>query len=380
VTGQLVLGAKSGAASMAGGMLDGVKGDGGRGAQSGFQADAGQRGRSAAESGDQAIELAALNKNKGLATKAFGLQNEMLDNSLKAARIQGDQKTLGAKADLLGNRVQQTGIDNNRAQQWLGYGLKTFDTFLNALGAGAAEGGEGGGEGAGGGGTGSNQLGSSAKKKGTDPMGNLTQLDPNGGTATLKPQNAASQPQAKKRNLGAIPPFFGLLGEGLRLAGPLGKLYRENQEYLGAARDSEVMGVASFYAQEGISMANEGAKLHAGRVGDQTKVRAGEDSWGMRNKWKTSIAGSHAAITGNSIGSAGSKVNDVTGFIMEGRVGEVDTNFAESFMSSAGTTLKDDSAKARVQLDDARPKTTGFNAQIGNFLNPQLDPWGDKKD
>lgn len=278
VTGQLVLGARSGASSMVNSMIGGVASDAGRAASSGYQGDLSMKLRSNAATIGQSSEAKAMAK-QGFAAQALGYSVKQLEEGRAASEAQAasgaitrilgqSQNAMSMRegaarlAESRGNLVN-SGLTKDAPELWRG------DPGAGPSGSNGAGGGAGG-----------------------------------GGGSTRG--NAA-------RSLGK-----GFLSEELARSG-----YEAGQDFYGASNQ---------YAQQqaGLDMRAFQANANSSQLGAaQGNMRsyadfsAKQEAWHERNAFANQVGGWSAALgiqTGNV--DPGSKPSDMVGFAMSGQLGQ----------------------------------------------------------
>lgn len=143
VTGQLVLGAKSGAASMAGGLFNSVASEAGGAARTGYQHDATNKALTNAGSLGQAAYGKAMRGSK-LPSTVFGNENDNLNRKLSSAALDGQQQALGTGADMMAMRADSYGkaMGANEAIAKAGgkwFGLKNDASSSSSSGGGSGD-------------------------------------------------------------------------------------------------------------------------------------------------------------------------------------------------------------------------------------------------
>ena len=159
VTGQVILGAKAGAASLATSALGDNAKDAGGAAKSGFQGDMASRVTNAQNVDAQAAWGKAMRKG-GLAKAALALENDNLGRDFEAAKLDGKSSYLQGIATAKGQKAEQYKGAMSAVSAWAG--------AAGGLGeASGLTGGKGGGGGGGAGGGAPGLLDSMAKAAGT---------------------------------------------------------------------------------------------------------------------------------------------------------------------------------------------------------------------
>lgn len=149
VTGQLVLGAKSGAASMAGGLFNSVASEAGGAARTGYQHDATNKALTNAGSLGQAAYGKAMRGKKdafgndlgaSLASQALGNENDNLNRKMKGGVLQGQQAAVDKNADALGTRASSYESAMKANDAIVGAGGAVGGLFKGLGGKGAKDG------------------------------------------------------------------------------------------------------------------------------------------------------------------------------------------------------------------------------------------------
>lgn len=283
VTGQLVLGAKSGAASMAGGLFNSVASDAGGAARTGYQHDATNKALTNAGSLGQAAHAKALRKGN-YAGAILGLQNDNLDRDLQGAKLEGSQQALQSGASALSARADS--FDSSRGA------VKGVGAAIGALKGGGKNGNGKDGQGDG-------------DSKGRDWFGVA------GATA-----DAA----------------MGLRANDLRQKAKAADVFASGQ------------GLDTGWRTKALGMESKGANMEADRLGAGSQYEADMGVWEAKNAF-ASHAAAQAGIAGMNTGNLAptQKPTNMTGMALDGTLGESakdKAQYGSSFMASAGKELR----------------------------------------
>ena len=280
VTGQLVLGARSGASSMVNSMIGGVASEAGRAASSGYQGDLSMKLRSNAATIGQSSEAKAMAK-QGFAAQALGYSVKQLEEGRAGSEAQAASGAIGRIMGQSQNAMAMRDAAAKLAESRGTLGNSGLTKDLPELLKGDTGAGPSGSNGAGGGAGG-------------------------GGGSTRG--NAA-------RSLGK-----GVLSEELARSG-----HEAGQDFYGASNQ---------YAQQqaGLDMRAFQANANSSQLGAaQGNMRsyadfsAKQEAWHERNAFANQVGGWSAALgiqTGNV--DPGSKPSDMVGFAMSGQLRTAD--------------------------------------------------------
>lgn len=286
VTGQLVLGAKSGAASMAGGLFNSVASEAGGAARTGYQHDATNKALTNAGSLGQAAHAKGLRKGN-YAGAILGLQNDNLDRDLQSAKLEGTQQALQAGASALGARAG------------------SFDSSHKAVKGVAA---------AGGAWWGAVKKGSGDEKAGGKGGGG----DAGGDVAGA---------------LGATgDALMGIAGNQLTQQAKTADVFATGQ------------GLDTGWRSKALGMESKGANMEADRLGAGSQYEADMAVWEAKNAF-ASHAAAQAGIAGMNTGNLapGQKPTNMTGMALDGTLGtsaQQKAQYGSTFMTSAGKELR----------------------------------------
>jgi hypothetical protein len=283
VTGQLVLGAKAGAANTAGQLFNSVANEAGGAARTGYQHEATNRAATNKDSLGQAAHAKGLRKGN-YAGAILGLQNDNLDRDLQSSKLEGMQGALDAGAAALGAKAKS--FDGS---------LKTAKEVTKGLSAGinAIKG------------SGGQKPGSGANSAGGD--------------------------------------FWGTIGMGL---GTVGDVANNRYGQQGYAADVFAKGqsLETGWRTRALGMQSKGAGIEAERLGTASRYEADMGAWEAKNAF-ASHAAAQAGIAGMNTGnlSPGQKPTDMIGMALDGTLGEAaqqKAQYGSSFMASAGQELR----------------------------------------
>jgi hypothetical protein len=317
VTGQLVLGAKSGAGNMAGNMFNSVAGEAGSAAKMGYQHDATNRALSNAGSLSQAAYgkamRAAEGGGKSLAQGVFDSQKGELDAGLRGEMAGLEKQNLSNRASIASINSQSFDKAQGVGKSIAGAGaaglelIKDFDIGAQDFARGVA---------------------------GMDP----TKRGGGGGGSGVGSGNGGGSPATDKSKDSAY--LAGrTIGANIDYAG--GKL---SQEALGKNAESVQKG-AGFDAQAkqaGLESRGYGVYGSNQRAGAEYEAKMAE--WEARNAF-ASHASAQAGIAGMNTGSlaAQHKPTDLTGMAMSGQLNAAKreregSNWEGSFVSSSNVS------------------------------------------
>jgi hypothetical protein len=319
VTGQLVLGAKAGAASMVSGAIGSSAQSAGQAAGSGYQGDVSQR----TKSNQASIGHAAMGKafrSQGLASQALGSQNQAADNRVDAAGHGIKQQSLDKQtnANALATQDRQRGSEAT---------LAAGKAFIGATGGSKSNGNLG--DDTGTGATGTNATGTGRTGTGNDgggtpdasspPLGNTSTSDyvnqggaANGGSPFMGGvQREAGKMKGGSAALGKI----ANTAEGLHAVG-------NAQMWRGHNADAVKMSAAGMdhgIQGQGSSLRAAGHDSHAGRAGAHAQYGADMARWEAMNDYANQM-GPMATALGIFAGGLdpGAKPTEMNGMAMSG--------------------------------------------------------------
>ncbi|RIL05555.1 MAG: hypothetical protein DCC75_11595 [Proteobacteria bacterium] len=315
VTGQLVLGAKAGAAGMVSNMIGGVASEGGRAAGQGFTGLLGKHaGANAATVGQEGYAKAM--RKSGLGLQAVNSGNLGLESALAGAEAQTQGQNLGLIAS-----------NKDRATQ-------TYQTQANAAAA----------------------LGALRSGMVGNPLahGMLSLLNKGGLRPISMPDSAIGhlKPKSDGKGVKAAPGASGATGGSEGATGSigfLGGLWGQTHQILGeAGRVGATLvsadavantnaALAGYNAQQGQinlnsfgqNTAREGFGMAERRVGAQADFDAQQSAWGARRDFANQTAGYLGALgMDTSFLGPGPKPQDMTGMAMSGMLGASATRSA----------------------------------------------------
>lgn len=261
VTGQLILGAKSGLGNLATSALGDHARDAGGAAKSGLQGDMASRIVTAQALESQGAHAKAL-RNTGFAKQALRLQNDNLDNALESSRLDG---------------VTQ-GVDA---------GARAFDRKASSYG--------------------------SAAKANATMYKALN--DNTGGTI---PGSGGGGGGSKRSTYGKIKDG---LGSGLDVMQSVAQ-HRHDQRGNEAAMYASGTGLDRMWDRKALDAKREGQNLHADRLSRAGNYEAEMASWNARNSFANRNAGMASVYGVNNGLSAGNKPTDTIGMSMDGTLGK----------------------------------------------------------
>jgi hypothetical protein len=284
VTGQIVLGAKAGAANTAGQLFNGVSNEAGAAARTGYQHDATNKAVTNAGSLGQAAHSKALRKGN-YAGAILGLQNDNLDRDLQSSKLEGAQQAVQAGASALGARADS--FDASRAS--VKGALAAAGEWRNAL---------------------------------NKSPGNEDGKGGKGAAGGSKVDAAAATGDA----------LMGIRGNFLRQEAKAADVFAS-----GRALDTG-------WRTRAMGMETKGANMEAERLGAGSQYEAEMAVWEAKNAF-ASHASAQAGIAGMNTGqlSPGAKPTNMTGMALDGVLGETaqqKAQYSAGFMASAGQELR----------------------------------------
>ena len=131
ITGQVVLGAKAGAAGLVSTAISGSASEAGRAAQSGYVADLTQRGKSVSNALGQAAYGKSL-RTSGLASQYYGLQNQQAGAEMGANALGTFKELAGSAREAHGLSKQGFDLQSANADTQVGGALTTAKRFSQA--------------------------------------------------------------------------------------------------------------------------------------------------------------------------------------------------------------------------------------------------------
>ena len=261
VTGQLVLGAKAGMASLATQAIGQNAQEAGGAAKSGAAGEANQRiGQVGTAIGQAAT--AKSHRKSGLAAQMFDTQNQALDAGLEGERIKNTQGAIGARAGALENLGKSYGGARGVIDSMVGLG----QSAMTNSGTGSSTG------------------------SGTGGVGEWLKYGGRVGTRVG--------------------------GLGMDIRGN-----ELNQAGLAASVDSSARGVDAAWLGSQQAMRGKGFDTYAGRLNSAAEFEAQSAAWEAKNAWGSQISGIAGVYGANPGGLVGQKPTDMTGLAMSGNLG-----------------------------------------------------------
>jgi hypothetical protein len=279
VTGQFVLGAKAGAASMVGSMISPMAGEAGKAAGTGYQHQAVAAAQTNRDSLAQAAYGKAMRTPGNMAAQALDAQNRSLDMEAESGLLRGKQNALKLGAEALGNVAKSHSLSNDLAASVISSGADAG----RILGAPFAR-----------------MLGTA--KSGTG-----------GGTGTGE---------------------LGAFATVLNNAGLKVPLIKSQMSALGAEVNSSANGANLQWDQDRLGMMRSGLNAMPQRLQAGAEYQASMAAWEAKNEFAAHVS-SAAGIAGMNAGNLapGQKPADYAGMGMNGDLG----SSASSRLSYAGS-------------------------------------------
>lgn len=344
VTGQLVLGARSGAASMVNSAIGGASQEGGRQAGEGFKGKKVQDDKTTEASRSQAVKAKSLRKG-GRAASAIGASNNAALQGMS-----GDyQNQMGSGFDRLANAktLGRMGLDNSysiigQAGQGLGGGAGSPARSSGAPGVMGRESLDTVGH-RGGGGTSADGTVSGGEQPGNpSSVGGGGGVSTGGGAGATARRRAANMQALKKAKLGNAGKFgseiLGKMGSPAMVSTAIAAAKAAN--FRGNARaDNFYKGMQGNTAIQGFGnqQAAKSSGEHGQRSGQAADFQADQDAWMEMTEWASDISGSavaQGAMTGAY--SQGNMPSSQMGMAMTGMLGGNTQNLANYFDPSSG--------------------------------------------
>lgn len=262
VTGQLVLGAKAGMASLATQAISQNAQEAGGAAKSGAVGEANQRIGQVGTAIGQAATAKSY-RQSGLASQLFDTQNQALDAGLEGSRLENTQKALGARAGAMDTLAKNYGS----ASAVIGTGIQGLESVGKAF---KAEQGTG-----------------SATGDGT------------GG-------------------IGAV--FGSALGNSAKMGLAYGQ-YNLDREGQDASVNASALGVDAGWLGSQQAQRGQGLSAYAGRLDKEGDFVAQTAAWEAKNAWGSQISGIAGVYGANPGGLVGQKPLEMTGLALSGNLG-----------------------------------------------------------
>jgi hypothetical protein len=334
ITGQVVLGAKAGAASLVTSAISGAGSEAAQGAKSTAQSDIAQRVRSSQNAFGQGAKIKAL--RGGLAAGVFDAQNASADANMK-----------GAQAGQMGQVYSQLGnihaLGNQRRQAMSNYGFNNASFLLGgSFGGGGSSFGERGSSGMGGSGMGALDVG-----QGDGAANPQAGARGAGGGGAMRPGT----------RVGAVGRFLGGMGNNSGLPGWAGKLdgfaggfgrdlvgfAGQQQGLMYQMRANDAVGMYSSASTDQGNRAfqanqqGQGHGQHGQRLGGQAEFEAEMGRWEALNDYANALAptaGAYGVFPGGL--DPGPKPTDMNGMAMSGMLGQEAYQGAQHFNPDGG--------------------------------------------
>ncbi len=271
VTGQFVLGAKAGAASMVGSMISPMAGEAGKAAGTGYQHQAVAAAQTNRDSLAQAAYGKAMRTPGNMAAQALDAQNRSLDMEAQSGLLRGEQAGRKLGADALGMRARSHGQANE---------------FIAA-----------------------------AVSASGDGLRTLTDLP---GISKLKPFLG----MGTKSGTGNTTDTFGQVGNILNNGLLKIPLVNSNMRALGAEFGAASAGADLQWAQDRLGMQRNGLNAFGQRLQSGGDYQAQMAAWEAKNEFASHVS-SAAGIAGMNAGNLapGPKPTDLAGMGMNGELG-----------------------------------------------------------